>query len=127
MTTDHENIIFALNMRPWEKKSSARPWTEKKEREQSQRYSDIYNTRRWRNLRNHFLSKHPLCKLCEEKHIYKPATVVDHIIPMANGGDPWREDNLQALCNRCHAIKTNREITDRQYNAKDETNDDFAQ
>ena len=31
---------------------------------------------------------------------------VDHITPIADGGDPWNRDNLQTLCRACHIAKT---------------------
>ena len=31
---------------------------------------------------------------------------VDHITPMADGGQPYDLTNLQALCGRCHIRKT---------------------
>ena len=40
------------------------------------------------------------CQACSEQ-----AEVVDYILPRwAGGSDAW--DNLQALCHRCHRIKT---------------------
>lgn len=43
------------------------------------------------------------CNKCEEK---LPFTwEIDHIVALADGGDNTR-DNLQALCNNCHAAKT---------------------
>jgi 5-methylcytosine-specific restriction endonuclease McrA len=32
--------------------------------------------------------------------------VLDHIRPIAMGGDQWALDNLQVLCERCNKIKT---------------------
>lgn len=34
---------------------------------------------------------------------------LDHIVPRADGGDEWLEDNLQILCAPCHAEKTRTE------------------
>ena len=31
---------------------------------------------------------------------------VDHIVPLHNGGNPWSESNLQAICRGCHIEKT---------------------
>ena len=31
---------------------------------------------------------------------------VDHLVPLEDGGDPWSESNLQALCRGCHIAKT---------------------
>lgn len=41
-----------------------------------------------------------LCAVCDE-----PAVEVDHITPRCRGGGDLLE-NLQALCRRCHALKT---------------------
>ena len=30
----------------------------------------------------------------------------DHIKPLANGGEPYKDSNLQALCRGCHIEKT---------------------
>ena len=30
----------------------------------------------------------------------------DHIIELADGGQPWDMDNLQTLCQECHKAKT---------------------
>jgi 5-methylcytosine-specific restriction endonuclease McrA len=38
-----------------------------------------------------------------DKH---PPYILDHIIPIAMGGDQWARDNLQVLCKRCNRIKT---------------------
>jgi 5-methylcytosine-specific restriction protein A len=38
------------------------------------------------------------------------ANEVDHIVSIANGGDPWDYTNLQALSKRCHSRKTAREV-----------------
>lgn len=66
----------------------------------------------WRIARKWFLSEHPLCRHCLDAKPQRltPATVVDHIKPhkgvMALF---WDADNWQALCNRCHGIKTAKE------------------
>ena len=36
--------------------------------------------------------------------------VLDHIRPIAMGGDQWARDNLQVLCERCNKIKTARDM-----------------
>lgn len=62
---------------------------------------------RWRRYRTVFLKKNPLCVSCQEEGIITPATVVDHIVP--HKGDMklfWDTSNHQALCKRCHDIKT---------------------
>ncbi len=57
--------------------------------------------RRWRKLRLLVLRAEPLCRMCAEIGRTSPATVVDHIKPIRDGGtNAW--DNLQPLCKRCH-------------------------
>jgi 5-methylcytosine-specific restriction endonuclease McrA len=36
--------------------------------------------------------------------------ILDHIRPLAMGGDQWAVDNLQVLCERCNRIKTARDM-----------------
>nr|WP_084233537.1 HNH endonuclease signature motif containing protein [Papillibacter cinnamivorans] len=68
-----------------------------------------YNAR-WQKARDGFLAKHPLCESCMQSGKLVPATVVDHIKP--HKGDKalfWDSSNWQALCKRCHDIKTAKE------------------
>src|SRR5690606_5681399 len=63
---------------------------------------------RWRQARDRFLRSNPCCVKCEEeKGLYVPATVVDHVIPhKGNRRLMWDESNWQALCKPCHDRKT---------------------
>jgi 5-methylcytosine-specific restriction endonuclease McrA len=36
--------------------------------------------------------------------------ILDHIRPIAMGGDQWARDNLQVLCKKCNKIKTARDM-----------------
>jgi 5-methylcytosine-specific restriction enzyme A len=55
--------------------------------------------------RQAWLRQHPLCERCKAKGYVREATVPDHVVALANGGrDTW--DNLQSLCDECHAEKT---------------------
>lgn len=38
-----------------------------------------------------------------------PSQVVDHIVPINQGGDPWSVDNMQAMCHACHNRKSGKE------------------
>lgn len=46
------------------------------------------------------------CKTCQ--NMLESTAQVDHVIPLRNGGTN-DESNLQVLCVRCHAIKTQEE------------------
>ena len=37
-----------------------------------------------------------------------PATTVDHVIPIIQGGDPIAYDNLVSCCTRCNSMKGSR-------------------
>lgn len=54
---------------------------------------------KWRAIRAAFLKKNVFCK-CGD-----PATEVDHIVSLRNGGTN-ATSNLMAMCKRCHARKT---------------------
>lgn len=54
------------------------------------------------------LRDEPLCRKCKERGIVRAATVPDHIQPLALGGDD-SDDNIQCLCEDCHADKTSME------------------
>jgi 5-methylcytosine-specific restriction endonuclease McrA len=58
---------------------------------------------KWQKARFHYLSAHPLCKLCNDIGQIAESTVVDHIKP--HGGDWslfWDSQNWQPLCKACH-------------------------
>ncbi len=60
----------------------------------------------WRKFRAWFLSLHPFCSV---EGCGQPATEVDHIIPLENGGAHLDPTNSQSLCKPCHSAKTYRE------------------
>ena len=57
----------------------------------------------WRALRTRYLQVHPVCEVggCS-----RAAVAVDHVVPMARGGERLSWDNLQGLCASCHSRKT---------------------
>jgi 5-methylcytosine-specific restriction protein A len=69
----------------------------------------FYSSTAWRRLRAAYKQQNPLCTVCFRKGIYKPATVVDHIIPIKAGGEPLDWDNLQSLCTHHHNSKSGKE------------------
>lgn len=73
----------------------------------------FYYTQRWRNLRNWYISRNPLCSMCLAHNRVTRAEIVDHIKEVKDGGDMWNVDNLQSLCRLCHAEKTNAAALDR--------------
>ena len=71
--------------------------------------ADFYHSREWKHLRQNYLIEHPFCVECWGKGKLTKADVVDHIIPIKQGGPALEESNLQALCASCHGRKSIRE------------------
>jgi len=59
----------------------------------------------WQKARAVMLNAEPLCRRCASFDLVTAACHVDHIIPIALGGDNSYE-NMQPLCFNCHARKT---------------------
>lgn len=77
----------------------ARPENKRKQ----QRPTNIYTSRRWRELRLRVLKRDRFtCQECGGK-----ANTVDHVKPFTDASDPlaWQTTNLQSLCRRCHGHK----------------------
>ena len=64
--------------------------------------------RAWKRIRDRYAKQHPKCEKCgndtEEIH---------HIIPICKGG-LWYDENLMALCKKCHS-EIHRRWKDEQY------------
>ena len=67
----------------------------------------------WRVLRAAVLRDGPLCVACQAKGRLVAATVVDHVVPLKDGGARFDRANLQPLCVSCHNRKTARETAGR--------------
>ncbi len=65
----------------------------------------IYNTTRWQKLREYKRHLTPLCEECLRQGRVTPAELVDHIVPIEEGGAVFELDNLQSLCKACHNRK----------------------
>jgi 5-methylcytosine-specific restriction protein A len=66
----------------------------------------------WRRLREMVLNEEPLCRDCLRRGLVTPATLVDHIQPLRDGGTNERA-NLAPLCVACHARKTAEDVAKR--------------
>jgi len=97
-------------VRPGEKyceKHRKQKHIEYKERRNDKEVQVIYNTKRWKKVRELALKRDGgLCVMCLKEGRIVKADVVDHIIEIKDGGDPYDLNNLQSLCNKCHAKKT---------------------
>ena len=65
-----------------------------------QEAQSIYNSNRWRKVRNLKLQQDPLCELCRPEVVI--GSTVHHIKEIKDGGDPYDMDNLQTVCAACH-------------------------
>ena len=64
----------------------------------------VYRSGRWKKLRRRVLLDRPWCE--DPAGCHEPATDVDHVTPIEEGGDPWDEGNLRPLCHSHHSRKT---------------------
>ena len=78
----------------------------RRNRAEDQRF---YNSTKWRRKSKNNLYLNPDCAECARKGLVTAAQMTDHIIPRHQGGAEYDDDNLQSLCNSCHAIKSGRE------------------
>ncbi len=61
--------------------------------------------RKLQAIRRRHLQQQPLCVQCKAKGRTVPATEIDHVVPLWNGGADV-ESNRQGLCDDCHEHKT---------------------
>ena len=73
----------------------------------------FYQSVRWRVVRAAFLREHPLCAACAARGRVVAAVVVDHVVPVKDGGARFDQGNLQALCISDHNAKSARETARR--------------
>lgn len=92
--------------------------THKRRKRQGQRVitrmvdnSKVYNSTAWRNARQAYLSNltNAFCVKCMELGRHEVATVVDHIVPITQGGAIWDTNNWQPLCTVHHNQKSGKE------------------
>ena len=76
-------------------------------RHRLERDPDAYKRfgRRWREIRDLYISKHPLCERCLEIGFLTPAAEVHHIVDVSEGGGD-DDTNLMSLCKSCHSSIT---------------------
>ncbi len=67
-------------------------------------------------LRERILRADPLCRACRAAGRIRPATELDHIVPLFKGGTD-DDANLQGLCADCHADKTREDLGQRKRSA----------
>lgn len=65
--------------------------------------------RRAVEVRAAFLRQHPLCLHCQREGRATPATEVDHVVALVNGGGDV-DSNKQPLCKEHHMAKTREDL-----------------
>jgi 5-methylcytosine-specific restriction enzyme A len=93
------------------KKNNKPAWLKKSSKAQSGRKEStrFYQNGTWKRIRAVKIKASPLCEECQKHGLIEPATVVDHIIRIRQGGSATDMDNLQSLCSTCHNQKSGRE------------------
>lgn len=94
--------------------------TEQRQTRQARGYTNswIRYAQRWR-LRFPFCGQradgnfHGAYSACVRAGRRRLGELVDHIHPVAAGGDFWDPRNHQTLCRECHALKTRIEVRER--------------
>ncbi len=66
-----------------------------------------YNTPEHRTWRARVINRaHGVCQRCKQPVPHGHRLFADHIIELRDGGAPHDPNNGQALCYRCHSVKT---------------------
>lgn len=71
--------------------------------------NEIYNTNKWRKLRNATFLQQPLCRVCELEGKITPTEDIHHLISLLSTNDPnlrrkiaFDPYNLIGVCKKCH-------------------------
>ena len=96
---------------PTIKKTEKRPWMPERGVQEGRLHPNnkFYQSTAWRELRALKIEQSPICEECQRRGITTLAQVVDHIVPINEGGARLDMDNLQSLCNPCHNRKSGQE------------------
>lgn len=75
----------------------------------------FYKSAAWQQCRAAYLRAHPVCVACQARGRTVAAVVVDHVVPIKDGGARLDWANLQSLCTSCHNRKTATETARRRH------------
>jgi 5-methylcytosine-specific restriction protein A len=73
-------------------------------------HREVYKSPQWVSLRRRVLREEPTCaeEGCQER-----STSVDHIVPLADGGDPYGRSNVRGMCFFHHKRRTSQQGAER--------------
>jgi len=77
----------------------------KKNQQKTDEERRFYQSRKWTEASKRHRQHEPLCRECLKNGITRLAQMVDHIIPISEGGSKFDESNLQSLDHECHNKK----------------------
>ena len=103
-----------------QKNSRKRPWDKDTRKDGfSESNKDLYNSSRWRNYSIKFRKSNRRCYVCNVIHPDIRTLMVEHKIPIEQGGSKWDERNHGAICKTpCAKIKTANERHGKTYDYK---------
>lgn len=58
----------------------------------------FYSSNKWQRKSKKYKELHPFCEVCLKEHVEKPSEITHHITPISQGGAPYDENNLLAIC-----------------------------
>lgn len=67
-----------------------------------------YDLKSWREYSKNLRANNPVCSVTGFEYLPE-MLIVDHIIPVNEGGSFWDKRNHQILCKSAHSIKTMKE------------------
>ena len=76
---------------------------------EAREHKRFYDSATWRKFRLEVLRREPLCRACRALGCVRLADMVDHIVPIKQGGDRLSWANCQPLCSDCHQVKRGEE------------------
>jgi len=69
-------------------------------------HAPVYRTRQWTDLRKRVLREEPICAAegCQER-----STSVDHVVSLADGGEPYARSNVRGMCRHHHRKRSSQQ------------------
>jgi 5-methylcytosine-specific restriction protein A len=96
---------------PYHRSHPGRPQTHDPARKERDKF---YSSAAWLKLRKIFIDEHPSCQRCLAEGRLTPSRIAHHRIERLDDADlALDQNNLEALCDRCHTGHHKRNVFDR--------------